>query len=76
MASSTSARLSPMGGIRHVGRLVASLAHSVPRASKKSFVAALITRGWDAESSGRRLAARYSITWVSRVTSRIPSLFA
>ena len=76
MASSTSVRLSPMGGMRHVGLPVALLAQSVPRASKNSLVAALMTHGWDAGSSGRRLAARYSIMWVSRVTLRILLLLA
>ena len=62
MASSTSVHLSPMGGMRHVGLPVASFAQSVPLTSKNSLAAALITCGWDAESSERRLAARYSIT--------------
>ena len=58
IASCTSVRLSPIGGMRHVGLPDASLAQSVPRASRNSLVAALMTRGWDAGSSGRRLAAR------------------
>ena len=76
IASSTSVRLSPIGGKHRVGLLVASFAQSVPRTSRNSLIAALMTRGWDAGFSGSRLAARYSITWVSRVTSRTPSLLA
>ena len=58
IAFSTSVCLSPIGGMNHVGLLVASFAQSLPRASRNSLVAALMTRGWDAGSSGRRLATR------------------
>ena len=50
--------LSLIGRMRRVGLPVASFAQRVPRASRNSLVAALMTRGWDAGSSRRRLAAR------------------